>query len=65
MKHQKETNHVIDWQNSQIVCSESNPHKLLIKESLIIKAYEPEMNRTTHSVPLYIYLNGIEKELLP
>ncbi len=54
IKHQKETNHVIDWQNSQIVWSDSIPHKLLIKESLIIKAYEPEMNRTTHFVPLFL-----------
>jgi hypothetical protein len=38
---------------------------LLIKESLMIKAYEPELNRTTHSVPLYIYPNGLDKKLLP
>jgi hypothetical protein len=50
---------------TQLIWSDNNPHKLLIKESLIIKAYEPELNRTTHSVPLYIYPNGIDKQHLP
>jgi hypothetical protein len=64
-KHQKEKNHKIDWKNTQIVWTDNEPHKLLIKESLIIKTYEPELNRTTHSIPLYIYPNGVEKRFLP
>jgi hypothetical protein len=64
-KHRKETNHKINWENAQLIWTDSNPHKLLIKESLIIKAFEPELNRTTHSVPLYIYPNGICKQFLP
>jgi hypothetical protein len=64
-KHLKEKKHIIDWKNTQIVWTDNEPHKLLIKESLVIKTYEPELNRTTHSVPLYIYPNGIEKRFLP
>ena len=64
-KHHLETKHQIDWKNARSIWSDNNPHKLLIKESLLIKAYEPELNRTTHSVPLFIYPNGIERRLLP
>jgi hypothetical protein len=64
-KHLKEKKHVIDWKNTRVVWTDNEPHKLLIKESLVIKTYEPELNRTTHSVPLYIYPNGIEKRFLP
>jgi hypothetical protein len=64
-KHQNETKHKIGWESTKLLWSDNNPHKLLIKESLMIKAYEPELNRTTHSVPLYIYPNGLDKKLLP
>jgi hypothetical protein len=64
-KHHIETKHDIDWENVELLWSDSNPHKLLIKESLMIKAYEPELNRNTHSIPLYIYPNGIDRKFLP
>ena len=64
-KHHVETNHKIDWENTKVLWSENNPRRLLIKESLMIKAYESELDRTTHSVPLYIYPNGIERKSLP
>ena len=58
-------NHQIDWANSQAVCTESDKYKLLIKESLLIKAYQPELNRTTHSIPLHIFPNSVPKQHLP
>jgi hypothetical protein len=64
-KHQKDMNHHIDWNNSEVVCSEGNSYKLLIKESLIIKAFKPVLNRTTHSVPLHIFPNGVSKQCFP
>ncbi|CAF3661981.1 unnamed protein product [Rotaria sp. Silwood1] len=64
-RHVSEMKHKIDWENCQVIWSDSTPHKLLIKESLIIKAYEPELNRTTHSIPLYIFPDGIQKRYLP
>ena len=64
-KHHVETNHKIDWENTKVLWPENNPRRLLIKESLMIKAYESELDRTTHSVPLYIYPNGIERKSLP
>jgi hypothetical protein len=64
-KHLKDKNHKIDWKNTKILWTDNEPHKLLIKESLLIKTLEPELNRTTHSVPLYIFPNSIDKQLLP
>jgi hypothetical protein len=52
-------NHKIDWDKSQIIWSDNTPHKLLTTESWIIKAYEPELNRATHSVPLYVFPEGL------
>ena len=57
--------HNIDWMNSKIICNDNNPEKLLIKESLMIKAMQPEFNRTTRSTPLYIFPEGLSKRYLP
>ena len=40
-------------------------YRLLIKESLVIRAYEPRLNRTTHSVPLIVFREGLERNLVP
>lgn len=64
-KHVLETRHRIQWENTKILWTDNQPHKLLIKESILIKAHEPAMNRTTHSVPLYIFRNGIDRKFLP
>ncbi|CAF1450959.1 unnamed protein product [Rotaria sordida] len=50
-QHEKETGHHMDWSNFQ--------------ESLLIKAYEPEPNKTTHSVPLLLFPDGLPRVLLP
>ncbi|CAF3497645.1 unnamed protein product [Rotaria sp. Silwood1] len=34
-------------------------------KSLLIKAYEPKLNKTTHSVPLHVFPDGIPKVHLP
>ncbi|CAF4590783.1 unnamed protein product [Rotaria socialis] len=52
-KHQYDMKHSIDWNGCQIVWSDNNSYKLLIKESLIIKAYQPSLNRTTHYTAVY------------
>ena len=65
LQHQKDTNHEIDWLNSKIIWNDTNSHKLLIKESLLIKASKPDLNRTTHSTPLYVFPEGLPKHLLP
>ncbi|CAF3989818.1 unnamed protein product, partial [Rotaria sordida] len=50
-QHEKETGHHMDWNNFQ--------------ESLLIKAYEPERNKTTHSIPLLVFPDGLPRVLLP
>ncbi|CAF4376750.1 unnamed protein product, partial [Rotaria sordida] len=50
-EHEKETGYHMDWSNFQ--------------ESLLIKAYEPELNKTTHSVPLLVFPDGLRRVLLP
>ena len=36
---------------------DNNSYRLLIEESLVIRAHEPQLNRTTHSMPLLVSLN--------
>ncbi len=64
-QHEEETGHRIDWKNFHVVTQDNHPYRLLIKESLLIKAYEPELNRTTHSVPLIVFPDGLPKTFLP
>ena len=64
-QHEKETGHHINWADFQVVWGDNHPYRLLIKESLLIQAYKPELNRTTHSVPLLIYPAGLPRNLLP
>ncbi|CAF3647988.1 unnamed protein product [Rotaria socialis] len=64
-QNQIETGHQMNWDNFRIVMEDNHYYRLLIKESLLIKAYEPELNRTTHSVPLIVFPDELQKELLP
>ena len=64
-QHEKDTDHHINWADFQVVWGDNHPYRLLIKESLLIQAYKPELNRTTHSVPLLIYSAGLPRDLLP
>ena len=64
-EHAKTTGHHIDWAQVRILWGDHVPHRLLVKESLIIQAHQPRLNRTTHSVPLLIYPEGIDRNLIP
>ena len=64
-EHEKNTNHHIDWRNTRVLWRDNNPYRLLIKESLVIRAHEPQLNRTTHSVPLLVFPEGLERSLIP
>ena len=64
-EHEKNTSHHIDWRNTRVLWRDNNPYRLLIKESLVIRAHEPQLNRTTHSVPLLVFPEGLERSLIP
>ncbi|CAF0938490.1 unnamed protein product [Rotaria sordida] len=64
-RHEKETGHHMDWSNFQVTWQDNHYYRLLIKESLLIKTYEPELNKTTHSVPLLVFPDGLPRVLLP
>ncbi|CAF1033306.1 unnamed protein product [Rotaria sordida] len=64
-RHEKETGHHMDWNNFQVTWQDNHYYRLLIKESLFIKTYEPELNKTTHSVPLLVFPDGLPRVLLP
>ncbi|CAF1630184.1 unnamed protein product [Adineta ricciae] len=64
-RHINETNHTIDWEHFKLVWRDGNHHKLLTKESLVIQAYQPQLNRTTHSSPMYIFPEGLPQNLIP
>ena len=64
-EHEETTGHHMDWRNFRIVWRDNNVYRLLIKESLIIKAHEPRLNRTTHSVPLLVFPEGLKRHLVP
>ncbi|CAF3337026.1 unnamed protein product [Rotaria sp. Silwood2] len=54
-QREKVTGHHMNWSNFCVVWQEKYSYRLLIKESLLIKAYEPELNKTTHSIPLIAF----------
>ncbi|CAF1484669.1 unnamed protein product [Rotaria sordida] len=64
-QHEKETGHRMNWSNFQIVWQDNHYYRLLIKELLLIKAYEPELNKTTDSVLLLVFPDGLPKVQLP
>jgi hypothetical protein len=64
-KHEKDTGHRINWKYFRVVWRDENPYILLIKESLVIQAYKPALNRTTHSVPLIVFSDCLTTDLLP
>jgi predicted GIY-YIG superfamily endonuclease len=64
-EHVQNTGHKMDWRNFRVLWRDNSNQRLLIKESLVIRAYEPRLNRTTHSVPLLIFPEGLERHLVP
>ena len=63
--HKQEIGHHINWSGFRIVWQDNNPYRLLIKESLLIQAFQPELNRTTNSVPLIVFPDGLPRQMLP
>lgn len=49
------SSHKIDFENPDILCSSYNPKELLIKETLLIQQYEPDINVDVSSFPLYVF----------
>ncbi|CAF1270400.1 unnamed protein product [Didymodactylos carnosus] len=64
-KHESETGHKVDSMNFKTLWSDKNPYRSLIKESLVIKAYEPSVNLTTHSVPMIVYPDDLPRNIVP
>ncbi len=48
-------NHKFQLDDVQILASEPNPHKLLVKESLSIRNEKPSLNKDKVSVPLHLF----------
>ena len=58
IKHLSENpGHSIDFSKPEILTSAYNPRELLIKETLLIQQYKPEINSDTSSHPLYVFNN--------
>ena len=55
----------MNWNNFRVVSQDNHPYRLRIKESLLFQAFEPELNKTTHSVPLVVFPDGLPRVLLP
>lgn len=64
-RHTQQTGHRMDWENFKVVWQENHTFPLLIKESLVIKAYEPPLNKTTHSVPMFVFPEGLPRIFIP
>ncbi|CAF1482424.1 unnamed protein product [Didymodactylos carnosus] len=62
-KHYLTTGHAITGNDFGIVLRETHLYKLLVKESLVIRAIAPSLNGTDRSVSLYVYSNGIQQAL--
>ncbi len=64
-RHTQQTGHQMDWENFNVVWQDNHSYPLLVKESLVIKAYEPSLNRTTHSVPMFVFPEGLPRIFIP
>ncbi|CAM4986705.1 unnamed protein product [Rotaria socialis] len=64
-KHIIETGHNMDWRNFNVVCQENHHYRLLVKELLLIQVHQSELNKTTHSIPLIVFPDGLSKTYLP
>ncbi|CAF4554515.1 unnamed protein product [Rotaria socialis] len=60
-QHIASTKHKIDWNNWLILDNDNHSYGLLVKGSLAITENSPSLNRTTRSIPLLVYPEGIRK----
>jgi hypothetical protein len=58
-QHENNNNHRIDWINCNIIARDNKNYQLLVKESLLINDLKPTLNKTTCSVPLIIFPEGL------
>ena len=54
-EHLLECNCSIDFDNFDILASDKNKFRLLIKKSLLIKRDQPQLNKTIKSFPLKMF----------
>ncbi|CAF1335161.1 unnamed protein product [Didymodactylos carnosus] len=60
-KHVEDTSHSIDWQNWRIMDRDKVEYRLLVKESLLIASFNPDLNRTVRSVPFIVFPDGLSQ----
>ena len=48
-------NHIIDFNDPEALCSAHNTKELLIKETLLIQQYQPDINVDGSSFPLNVF----------
>ena len=58
-QHESTNNHKMNWKNFNIIASDRKRYQLLVKESLLIDNFKPTLNKTTTSVPLIIFPEGL------
>ena len=58
-KHYLSTGHIFSHTDFQIILSDQHRYRLTVKESLLIRQRDPQLNRTERSLPLYIYPDGL------
>jgi 1-acyl-sn-glycerol-3-phosphate acyltransferase len=63
-QHENNNNHRIDWINCNIIARDNKNYQLLVKESLLINKLKPTLNKTTCSVPLIIFPEGLRTNKL-
>ncbi|CAF1427756.1 unnamed protein product [Didymodactylos carnosus] len=59
-KYLAATNHAFTNSDFKVVLREKQKYKLLVKESLVIRATSPVLNGTDRSIPLYVYAHRLE-----
>ena len=59
-KHELETGHEINWKDWKILTKDPVSYRLKVRESLLIGLNNPTLNRTTTSVPLVVFPEGIQ-----
>jgi len=64
-RHEQENNHHMNWESFNVFWRDNNAYNLLLKESPVIKAHQTALNRTTHSIPLVIFAEGLPPDLIP
>ncbi|CAF1524828.1 unnamed protein product [Adineta steineri] len=64
-RHEQQTGHHMDWEDFKVVWQDSNTYKRRLKESLVVQAYGTQLNRTTHSIPMLVFPEGLPRKILP